>query len=111
MPPSLTDDILYVGLLCDDALFTPEFDTRGATQVVVQFDSSLLTYTNTRASVGIIRDGTSEEVWSRSVDGVNRHEVLEPMPTNGATTVSFYFRYEATYEFYWKIDNIRIDGT
>lgn len=107
----VTDDLAYFGVFCDDALFSPDLDTREATQVTVQFDSSLLTFENTRASVGIVRDGTPEEIWSRSIDGVNRHEVLGPVPTNGAAKVSVYFRYEAMYEFYWKVDNVRIDGT
>jgi hypothetical protein len=106
----VTDKLLYVGLVCDDSMFSPQFDTRGATQIAVEFDSSLLTLDATIASVWLVRDGTPEEIWTRMSDGINRHEVINSVPTEGASKVSIFFRYEAMYEFYWKIDNVRIDA-
>ena len=106
-----TDKLVYAGLLCDDSMFSPEIDTREATAITIEFDSSLDVLDSTTASVWLVRDGTAQQVWSESAPAINQHVEIGPVPANGAAKISVFFRYEAMYEFYWKVDNVRIEGS
>jgi hypothetical protein len=105
-----TDGVLYIGFPCDDSMVSPELQANQASQVTVEFDSSLLTDTDTKASVWLVRDGVSEEIWQRSTDKLNEHVTIGPLSTAGVTKLRIFFRYEGEFEFYWKVDNVRVEG-
>jgi hypothetical protein len=105
-----TDGVLYIGFPCDDSMVSPELQANQATQVTVEFDSSLLTEADTKASVWLVRDSVSEEIWQRSTDNLNEHVTIGPLSTVGVTKLRIFFRYEGEFEFYWKVDNVRVQG-
>jgi hypothetical protein len=106
-----SDKLLYAGLPCDDAMISPLLEANGATQVKVSFDSSFFRIVDTTVSVWLVRDGINEMLWSRATSNSNQHVDLGPFPTNGASKLRVFFRYQAELELYWKVDNIVIEGT
>jgi hypothetical protein len=105
-----TDGFLYVDLPCDDSLFSPILQTAGAQQVTIDFDSSFLLDTDSTASVVLLRDGVGEPVWERTTNGINQHVTIGPEPLNEAQTMRLFFRYEGTFQYYWKVDNIVVEA-
>ncbi len=105
-----TDGVLYIGFPCDDSMVSPELQVNQASQVTVEFDSSLLTDNGTKASVWLVRDGMGEEIWQRTTDKLNEHVTIGPLSTAGVTKLRVFFRYEGEFEFFWKVDNVRVEG-
>lgn len=106
----LTDKLLYVDFPCDDSLISPALNTHGATQITVEFDSSLAVLSGTTASLWLVRDGSGEQVWTRTITAFDEHVSVGPLPASGAATVRVFFRYEAEFDLYWQIDNVRVEG-
>ncbi|HNS96849.1 MAG TPA: hypothetical protein PKL73_07865 [Polyangiaceae bacterium] len=105
-----TDDWAYIGLLCVDAMYSPILQTHHATELSIEFDSSLLVKNGTKASAWLVRDGKEQQVWQRVESGIDEHVAITSLPANGAAEVRVYFLYEGMREYFWKIDNVRIEG-
>jgi hypothetical protein len=106
-----TEDLAYVDLPCNDTLATPLLPTRNASNLTIEFDSSFLVETTSRASIVLVRDGKADQVWSRSYEDLNQHQRVGPLPVWGASKIRVFFRYDGQNEYFWMVDNIVITGT
>jgi len=105
-----TDYIDYLGIDCDDFMMTPYLPTHGATQVTIAFKTSFRTFTDTLGEVILERDGVPQVVWSRTSNLQNSSLSLGPFAVNGASQVRVLWHYVGSYQYYWMVDDIVVQG-
>jgi hypothetical protein len=106
-----TDYIDYMGIGCDDYMMTPYLPTHGATQVTIAFKTSFRTFTDTLGEVILERDGVRQVVWSRTSNLQNASLSLGPFAVNGASQVRVLWHYVGSYQYYWMVDDIVVQGS
>jgi len=106
----LTDGVLYIDLPCDDSLISPVLNVTGAKLVTIDFDSSFVVADDCTASVILVRNGVGKAVWAKAYNGVNQHITIGPEPLEDSPTIQLFFRYQGTFQYYWKVDNIVVDA-
>ena len=105
-----TASFSYFGVDCDDLLVSPPFDSHGATQLTIEFDTHFATYLSSIASVLLDADGALQVLWTKSVNVENQRITLGPISVAGKKSLRVLWRYQGTYEYHWMVDNIKIQG-
>jgi len=105
----------------DEQLITPALNLTAATTVTLRFDQYFNRFSGGLAEVGDIdvRSSLTAGAW---VNRLRQQAASSPNPDQqtidltaaaaGATNVQVRFHYfNAQYEFYWQVDNVRVDTT
>ncbi len=98
----------------DDLIFTPEFSCQGYTHFALEFLHTYRDYSDTDvATVGVTLDGGLYS-WiplatytADTAEGV-RERLDLTAACGGSAQAWVYFRYEATWDWYWLLDEVRV---
>jgi hypothetical protein len=98
----------------DDYLFTPQISCQGYTHFALEFLHTYRDYSGTdTATVGVTLDGglyswiTLATYTADTADGVRERLDLTPA-CGGSFQAWIYFRYQATWDYHWLIDDVRV---
>lgn len=126
-PMALCDSDAAGQVAMDEALFSPVFNTKNATNLTLEFDQFFSVYTGI---FGLLLDNSDEIGTVEVFDGTTWVEVYRIEEADGTTgdwdapnhqsinltayandRMQLKFRYQANFDLHWAVDNIEVMGT